>query len=239
MWLSFHEGAFTLRELLLLLTVGVAGWGLLGTSGRSCTLCLNESKTFRFLVATTWQMLLCRSNDSTLNVLKQMWHGSRICGSAGSSSSTFDIPSKYRRADRGISGTATSQFSCCLWKYLGSDKFWFSFSFPHLAWNVKDSSKATVWGFRAEAGNFQRNTRRFQALIANQHFPHPESISKTIEQKSFKADSWLQTSSTGQEGVFKQQQGGRVSPHFPTPSSCQKKKAVLIKWASGLFKQEY
>ena len=59
----------------------------MGTSGRSSSLCLAESKTFLFLVPTFWQTFLCLSSDSTLNVLKQMGHGSKICSTGGSSSS--------------------------------------------------------------------------------------------------------------------------------------------------------
>lgn len=58
----------------------------LGTSGKSSSLCLAESNTFRFLVATFWQTFLCRSSDSTLNVRKQIGQGSKISCAGGSSS---------------------------------------------------------------------------------------------------------------------------------------------------------
>lgn len=64
---------------------GTFCWGdsglTLGTSGRSSSLCLAESNTLRFLVPTFWQTFLCLSSDSTLNVLKHIGQGSRICSS--------------------------------------------------------------------------------------------------------------------------------------------------------------
>lgn len=97
---SFHEGTLLLLLLDwasrdLRLTRGDEGTfscgerlTTLGTSGRSSSLCLAESKTLRFLVPTFWQTFLCLSSDSTLNVLKQIGQGSRIICSTGDGSSS-------------------------------------------------------------------------------------------------------------------------------------------------------
>lgn len=96
---SFHGGTFLFESRRDLLTRrgddGTFGccWGddrlTLGTSGRSSSLCLAESNTLRFLVATFWQTFLCLSRDSTLKVLKHIGQGSRISCAGGSSSTAL------------------------------------------------------------------------------------------------------------------------------------------------------
>ena len=98
---SFHGGTFLLMDESsrdLLTRRGEDGtfgccWGddrlTLGTSGRSSSLCLAESNTLRFLVATFWQTFLWRSRDSTLKVLKHIGQGSKISCTGGSSSTAL------------------------------------------------------------------------------------------------------------------------------------------------------